>query len=150
MDGFPVSEGLQKLASQCRFSRAMPSVYGDVFERYRQLYGPPPVTDPEDKFAAGEAADELGEMDPGILRSRSMPENPDASILGLILECQSEIRQTLKDWRKPDWVIYPLDVLVMVILVARLCGSVTHDEVVSFYRRRYLELYALIDGDAGA
>ena len=79
-----------------------------------------------------------------------MPENPDASILGLILECQSEIRQTLKDWRKPDWVIYPLDVLVMVILVARLCGSVTHDEVVSFYRRRYLELYALIDGDAGA
>lgn len=37
----------------------------------------------------------------------------------------------------------------MVILVARLCGSVTHDEVVSFYRRRYLELYALIDGMPG-
>lgn len=37
----------------------------------------------------------------------------------------------------------------MVILVAGLCGSVTHDEVVSFYRRRYLELYALIDGMPG-
>ena len=155
MDGFPVSEGLQKLASRCRFSRAMPSVYGDVFERYRQLYGLPPVIEQsvieqKDKIWAGDAADEISELDFSMLRSRGMPENLDGSVAGLILECQSEIRQTLKDWRKPDWVIYPLDVLVMVILVARLCGSVTHDEVVSFYRRRYLELYALIDGDAGA
>lgn len=46
-------------------------------------------------------------------------------------------------------MIYPLDVLVMVILVAGLCGCVTHDEVVSFCRKRYLELYALIDGMPG-
>lgn len=59
----------------------MPSVYGDVFERYRQLYGPPPVTDPEDMFAAGEAADEISEMDLGILRSRNMLEDLDGSIL---------------------------------------------------------------------
>ena len=81
MDGFLASAGLQKLASQCRFSRAMPSVYGDVFEKYRQLYGPHPVTDPEDMFAAGEAADEISEMALGILRSRNMLENLDGSIL---------------------------------------------------------------------
>ena len=154
MDGFPVSEGLQKLASRCRFSRAMPSVYGDVFERYRQLYGLPPVIEQsvieqKDKIWAGDAADEISELDFSMLRSRSMPENPDASILGLILECQSEIRQTLKDWRKPDWVIYPLDVLVMVILVARLCGCVTHDEVVSFCRNATLSCTRLSTGCRG-
>ena len=149
MDGFLASEGLLKLASQCRFSRAMPSEYEDVFERYRKLYGPAPVTDPDDEFEAGDAADEFSEFSLMAERSRSMLENLNGSVLGLILECQHEIRQTLKDWRKPDWVIYPLDVLVMVILVARLCGYVTHDEVVSFYRRRYLELYALIDGMPG-
>ena len=132
----------------------MPSVYEDVFERYRQLYGPPSAepssaAGPEDEIWAGEAADEISELDFSVLRSRSMPENLDGSVLGLILECQHEIRQTLRDWRSPDWVIYPLDVLVMVILVARLCGCVTHDDVVSFYRRRYLELYALIDGMPG-
>ena len=147
MDGFPVSEGLQKLASRCRFSRAMPSVYEDVFERYRHLYGPPPVIEQKDKIWAGDAADEISEMDFSVLRSRSMPENLSGTVTGLIFECQHELRLTLRDWRSPDLVIY---VLVMVILVARLCGSVTHDEVVSFYRRRYLELYALIDGDAGA
>ncbi len=107
MDGFPVSEGLQKLASQCRFSRAMPSVYGDVFERYRQLYGLPPVIEQsvieqKDKIWAGDAADEISELDFSMLRSRGMPENLDGSVAGLILECQSEIRQTLKDWRRPD------------------------------------------------
>lgn len=92
MDGFPVSEGLQKLASWCRFSRAMPSVYEDVFERYRQLYGPPPVIEQpiieqKDKIWAGDAADEISEMDFSMLISRSMPENLDGSVAGLILEC---------------------------------------------------------------
>ena len=87
MDGFPVSEGLQKLASQCRFSRATPSVYEDVFERYRQLYGPPPVIEQKDKIWAGDAADEISEMDFPMLRSRNMLENLDGSVAGLILEC---------------------------------------------------------------
>ena len=37
----------------------------------------------------------------------------------------------------------------MIPAAAGLCGSVTHDEVISFYRSRYLELYALIDGMPG-
>src|SRR5574344_2147828 len=58
----------------------------------------------------------------------------------------SKIRNLFADYRNELLVTYPLDVLLMVILLARISGNTTAKDIVNYYRKHCLELVILIPG----
>lgn len=57
-----------------------------------------------------------------------------------------DIRNSITDPRNLEQVIYPVDVMILIIIMARICGYVKAHEVREFYKIRNLELQLLIPG----
>jgi predicted transposase YbfD/YdcC len=73
-------------------------------------------------------------------------EAKSGSCLSIITDCMSKIRNLFADYRNELLVTYPLDVLLMVILLARISGNTTAKDIVNYYRKHCLELVILIPG----
>ena len=86
------------------------------------------------------------EVEDRIRSAQAMLDSLDGSYLQLVLIALSAIRGICSDWRCEERVIYPLDAMILVIVVAKICKCNTADEIVDFYRINYLQLFILIDG----
>ena len=64
--------------------------------------------------------------------------------INCIASCMQEIHSTLKDEHQEERVIYPIDMVLMVILLAKLCGCNTADEIAAFYKARHLQLTCVL------
>ena len=74
----------------------------------------------------------------------------DGTVINAIALCLQAVRNTITDKRKDAVrIIYPVDVVVMVILFAKLRGNNTCQQIANFYKKHYLELVAVIDGIPG-
>lgn len=68
------------------------------------------------------------------------------SLAGAIGKCMKAIRESFVDKRDPHKITYPLDVIVITILLAKLCGYNNASEISYFFKRRNLELQLIIPG----
>lgn len=64
----------------------------------------------------------------------------------VINDCAEQISNQLSEWHKREGISYPLESLLLIILLARCCGKVTSREILDFYRTRIIELVYLIPG----
>ena len=135
MVDFQVSDELLQLARKSRRRIIEPEVFADIVEHYNQLYRPDEASSTrlaqtKFKFIIDEAYafyDALSD-----------------TVINCIALCMQEIRSTLKDERQEERVIYPIDMVLMVILLAKLCGCNTADEIAAFYKARYLQLICML------
>ena len=79
-----------------------------------------------------------------LKEAKAIYDTLSGEVIAAISCCLKDIRDALTDMRCSAKIIYPLDVMVTVILLARLCGNITASEVVKFYREHNLELQYLI------
>lgn len=64
----------------------------------------------------------------------------------LIRHCICAARAQFTDTRNSMLVKYPLDALIIVIILAKMCGYIIARDIVDFYRTHQLELKLLIPG----
>ena len=60
-----------------------------------------------------------------------------------------EIRSIFNDERREDSVIYPIDMVLMVILLAKMYGCNTANEIATFYKDCYLQLVGMLPDPPG-
>ena len=138
---FEVSLGLQQLANQCKRRVIEPSVYEDYAEQYVMLYCPADI--PENSWIRYKFLTLVRDV-------RGFYDALDGTVINAIALCLQAVRNTLTAKRKDAVrIIYPVDVVVMVILFAKLRGNNTCQQIANFYKKHYLELVAVIDGIPG-
>ena len=132
---FIASEELRNLAKSCRCRLHESDDFDSIIEEYCRLYYPHNGT-PTDKI----------HFEFKLKEAKAIYDALAGEATAAISCCLKDIRDALTDKRSETKIIYPLDVVVTVILLARLCGNLTAAEVVKFYRERNLELQYLIPG----
>ena len=132
---FIASEELRNLAKSCRCRLHESDDFDSIIEEYCRLYYPHNGT-PTDKI----------HFEFKLKEAKAIYDALAGEVTAAISCCLKDIRDALTDKRSETKIIYPLDVVVTVILLARLCGNLTAAEVVKFYRERNLELQYLIPG----
>ncbi|WP_303963018.1 ISAs1 family transposase [Succinatimonas hippei] len=132
---FIACEELRNLAKSCRCSLHESDDFDSIIEEYSRLYYPCTGT-PTDKV----------HFEFKLKEAKAIYDALAGEVTAAISCCLKDIRDALTDKRSEIKIIYPLDVMVTVILLARLCGNLTAAEVVNFYRARNLELQYLISG----
>lgn len=141
MANFQVSQRLLELTRQSKRRIIEPEYYYDVIERYSQLFCPENTENNRLAYT---------EFWLKIDNAKKLYNAMRGSELNAIALCMQTIRTILKDKRlKDDRVIYPIDTVLMVIVLANLHGFNTADEIALFYKAKYLELVFLIDGIPG-
>src|SRR5574344_156505 len=70
----------------------------------------------------------------------------ETTVMGFITNVMSEIRLRYKDIRCEERCTYSLEIIFMIILLASCRGIVKSEDIVSFYRKHYPELFLLIPG----
>ena len=81
-----------------------------------------------------------------FLSLQKMLKRLKSSKLDQILNFQQKIRRLFIDTRSENSLVYTLDVVLCVILFAKLQGRTDANEIAEFYNQNYLQLHALIDG----
>lgn len=132
---FIASEELRNLAKSCRCRLHESDDFDSIIEEYCRLYYPHNGT-PTDKI----------HFEFKLKEAKAIYDALAGEVTAAISCCLKDIRDALTDKRSETKIIYPLDVVVTVILLARLCGNLTAAEVVKFYRERNIELQYLIPG----
>ena len=132
---FIASEELRNLAKSCRCRLHESDDFDSIIEEYCRLYYPHNGT-PTNKI----------HFEFKLKEAKAIYDALAGEVTAAISCCLKDIRDALTDKRSETKIIYPLDVVVTVILLARLCGNLTAAEVVKFYRERNLELQYLIPG----
>lgn len=128
---FSANEELLKLAQRSRWRSHSPEEFKDICAEYVEV------------FSASEAPGEA-ELDVYVALSRF--NRFSSSNLSLLTELISEIRNKFTDKRAADKVIYPLDLVILIIVLARLCGKNTASEISLFYKKNLLSLQFLLPG----
>ena len=123
------------VAKSCRCRLHESDDFDSIIEEYSRLYYPHTGT-PTDKV----------HFEFKLKEAKAIYDALSGEVTATISRCLKDIRDALTDKRSETKIIYPLDVMVTVILLARLCGNITAVEVVNFYRARNLELQYLIPG----
>lgn len=160
----PNFKNLEEFANspdRCKFSKTWVSLFDhnvfDVIEEYRTVYGHKKLVRSVDvqEIWAKDSLAELEscleqtrecEVEDRIRSAQNMLDSLDGSLLHGTLELLSETRGHFTEWRSEERVIYPLDAMILIILLAKLCKQNTAEEIVDFYRYNYLQLYVLIGG----
>ena len=132
---FIACEELRNMAKLCRCRLHESDDFDSIIEEYSRLYYPHTGT-PTDKV----------HFEFKLKEAKAIYDALAGEVTAAISCCLKDIREALTDKRSETKIIYPLDVMVTVILLARLCGNITAVEVVNFYRARNLELQYLIPG----
>lgn len=132
---FIACEELRNMAKSCRCRLHESDDFDSIIEEYSRLYYPHTGT-PTDKV----------HFEFKLKEAKAIYDALSGEVTATISRCLKDIRDVLTDKRSETKIIYPLDVMVTVILLARLCGNITAVEVVNFYRARNLELQYLIPG----
>ena len=132
---FIACEELRNMAKSCRCRLHESDDFDSIIEEYSRLYYPHHGT-PTDKV----------HFEFKLKEAKAIYDALAGEVTAAISCCLKDIREALTDKRSETKIIYPLDVMVIVILLARLCGNLTAEEVVVFYRKRNLELQYLIPG----
>ena len=107
----------------------MPEVYYDVVERYALLYRP-------DKDAGSRLAHTKFQFT--LDEAKAFYDALSDTEINCIALCMQTILSIFKDERQEERVIYPIDMVLMVIVLAKLCGCNTANEIAGFYKVRYL------------
>lgn len=133
---FEALDKLHELAKHSKRRVIEPSCYQDRIEHYKRLYSPPDDATLYEKK----------KFDIKVSTTLELYNALSGSDINCFALCVKAIRDTLKDKRTDELrIIYPLDVVVMVILLAKLRGYNTTSEIASFYKDSYLELVTIID-----
>lgn len=66
--------------------------------------------------------------------------------IAFIENCLETIRNTIVDKRDENKITYPIDVLIFVIFLAKICDCNKAKEIAAFYAERHLELLLLVPG----
>ena len=132
---FIACEELRNLAKSCRCRLHESDDFDSIIEEYSKLYYP----------HTGTHTDKV-HFEFKLKEAKAIYAALAGEVIAAISCCLKDIRDSLTDKRSEIKIIYPLDVMVTVILSARLCGNLTAAEVVKFYRERNLELQYLIPG----
>ena len=135
MADFQVHPDLLKLTRQSKFRIVTPETYYDVIERYRQLDHPNKLT--SSNLAQTKFQLKLDE-------AKALYDALTDSEINCIALCMQAIRSILKDERCEERIFYPIDIVLMVILLAKVCGCNTADEIASFYKERYLRFFCML------
>lgn len=142
---------LAQLAHSSRFKRKSPAYeYDSYADEYHALYG---QNKPKSPIAITSAADEDAEFMADydrLMHNRDEIKAEHANkdfeaisgySLDRILQCMRHVRESLKtDPRDQGKVIYPIDLVLMVILLARICGCISAPSIARYYKDHYLEL----------
>ena len=135
MADFKVSDRMLELTFNCKRRIVEPSVYDDVIERYDKLYNP--------KNTGGSRL-ACAQFNNKIRSAREFYDAISDTNINLIALCLQDIRSIFKDERQENCVIYPIDMVLMVILLAKLSGFNTAKEIASYYKSRYLQLICML------
>lgn len=147
---------LAQLSTKSKFKRKLqPYAYDSYEEEFRQKYGlqqqqslpPSDNSIPSHDWSLDDDLDALerNHKDREALVAQMDYETISSSALKSILSCMAHIRDTLKtDPRDQSKVIYPLDMVLIVVLLARLSGKNTAKAIASYYKEHYLELQCLL------
>lgn len=68
------------------------------------------------------------------------------TLSGVIATTMAAIRECFIDKRDPHKITYPLDIIVITILLAKLCGCNTAKEISKFFKLKNLQLQLIVPG----
>lgn len=148
MTVFQVSQGLQDVVARSRSRSAIPKASLSFEEKYRNRR----INQTLNKFSKNQfdIDYEIEKLEDDIeiefLSLQKMLKRLKSSKLDQILNFQQKIRRLFIDTRSENSLIYTLDVVLCVILFAKLQGRTDANEIAEFYNQNYLQLHALIDG----
>ena len=146
---------LEQLANKSRFKRKpRTNDYDSYADEFMALYGkdshngPMPEgselsKDPE--FVADYDRLTYAQNEGKLEQATKIFDAMGDAFLDAISACMSYLRATLKtDPRNADKVIYSLELVVIILLLARLCGCQTASSVARYYKENYIQLQMLI------